>query len=419
MTGGLTRLASRSKSKKYQKQNSKITETKMHELTLQNVRMVQDFVRNQQNYTQIEIEYTQKYLCNLWLDIEADLIRERGLWGPKEPNIFNKWLLDLTEGYCRMRNKLIRNHSFYSNYPYMPDQNHTSLKYRYATSFDSKSYYEALKVFQVQNLDNSIESVQFFLEKSVISLSNYSGDVSHSLPSCDNSLLDDNVIDSSNSSHDIVEDDVSSLMFNNQFLLRLLETNEKINYIFRCLRIEGLDNVEALLIFGKECCYIIDGFTILKNREIRDIDKLNDSHKLYEPILPESSTISGFITNQKNVKKFAKIFYEDIREVLKRRYLLQPMAVEMFTCDGRNFLLAFQKNVRNEIFSKFKSVTNSSSIDLNQESISGQKRIANFEQVTNIFSTLMGDTVIQRWIVSCGDKILKKSFNYYYFQIER
>jgi len=39
------------------------------------------------------------------------------------------------------------------------------------------------------------------------------------------------------------------------------------------------------------------------------------------------------------------------REVHKRRYLLQPMALEVFSGDGRNYLLAFPRKVRNGIIS--------------------------------------------------------------------
>lgn len=44
--------------------------------------------------------------------------------------------------------------------------------------------------------------------------------------------------------------------------------------MFRCARIQGLDTCEGLLLFGKEHFYVVDGFTILKTREIKDIDSL-------------------------------------------------------------------------------------------------------------------------------------------------
>ena len=44
--------------------------------------------------------------------------------------------------------------------------------------------------------------------------------------------------------------------------------------MFRCARIQGLDTCEGLLLFGKEHAYIVDGFTLLKSKEIADIDSL-------------------------------------------------------------------------------------------------------------------------------------------------
>jgi len=44
--------------------------------------------------------------------------------------------------------------------------------------------------------------------------------------------------------------------------------------MFRSARIQGLDVYEGLLLFGRDHYYIIDGFTMLKSREIRDISSL-------------------------------------------------------------------------------------------------------------------------------------------------
>lgn len=60
----------------------------------------------------------------------------------------------------------------------------------------------------------------------------------------------------------------------NQTLLRLLEEGEELHSMFRCARINGLETSEGLLLFGKEHYYVVDGFTLLKTREIRDLDFL-------------------------------------------------------------------------------------------------------------------------------------------------
>jgi len=47
-----------------------------------------------------------------------------------------------------------------------------------------------------------------------------------------------------------------------------------------------------------------------------------------------------------------KMAFDDMREVHKRRYLLQPIAVEVFSSDGRNFLLAFPRKTRNKVYDR-------------------------------------------------------------------
>lgn len=42
----------------------------------------------------------QKYVFNEWLQTEAELTRERALWGPPIGSRLDKWILDMTEGKC-------------------------------------------------------------------------------------------------------------------------------------------------------------------------------------------------------------------------------------------------------------------------------------------------------------------------------
>ena len=70
----------------------------------------------------------------------------------------------------------------------------------------------------------------------------------------------------------------------NQTLLRLLDQGEQLHSMFRCARIQGLDTLEGLLLFGREHYYVVDGFTLLKTREIRDLDFLPE--QFHDPIIP-------------------------------------------------------------------------------------------------------------------------------------
>lgn len=48
--------------------------------------------------------------------------------------------------------------------------------------------------------------------------------------------------------------------------------------MFRCARVQGLDNAEGLLLFGKDHFYVVDGFTLLKTKEIADIESLSPEY---------------------------------------------------------------------------------------------------------------------------------------------
>lgn len=65
----------------------------------------------------------------------------------------------------------------------------------------------------------------------------------------------------------------------NQTLLRLLEEGEELQSMFRCARINGLETSEGLLLFGREHYYVVDGFTLLKTKEIRDLDFLPEKYE--------------------------------------------------------------------------------------------------------------------------------------------
>lgn len=76
------------------------------------------------------------------------------------------------------------------------------------------------------------------------------------------------------------------------------------------------------------------------------------------------------------------------------------MALEVFSGDGRNYLLAFPRKVRNKVYQRFMTFATAIA-DSAQQSVAGQKRTANVEQATGLLSNLIGETsVTQRWVVS-------------------
>ncbi|KAI5732691.1 hypothetical protein M8J76_003102 [Diaphorina citri] len=408
VTGGLTRLASRSKVKKEDTikiRNSRLTGPEMKKWTLVQVSNVGELVAMQTKQRAQGYAFMQRYVLEEWMQIETELTRERGVWGPEIGSRLDKWMLDTTEGPSRMRKKMMRNDMFYIHYPYRPELDvgdNKSLKYRVACSWDSKEYYQKYRPQSLIDLEKEIvvtptsedlyqtvsphpnsSDTEFNLD------ANFSGlrrAVKRSVSEPDEALEE---VDNDETEQEQATDD--------QTLIRLLQPQDKLSHMlkFRCARIQGLDTAEGILLFGKEHLYIVDGFTIFKSREIRDIESIASEE--YEAILPSPGGVPQ--PKKAKVKRLcSKFLYEDIREVHKRRYLLQPMALEVFSTDGRNTLLAFPIKMRNKIYSKFMAFSTNLA-DSAHQSVAGQKRTANVEQGGSLLSNLIGETsVTQRWV---------------------
>lgn len=123
VTGGLTRLASRTKVKKEElvRTKSQIAKNKAFEWTNVHMNLVRDLWEMRCIQHGQIIQHTQRYVYQEWLQSETELTRERGLWGPTATSNLDKWMLDSTEGPHRMRKKTMRNDLFYIQYPYRPD----------------------------------------------------------------------------------------------------------------------------------------------------------------------------------------------------------------------------------------------------------------------------------------------------------
>ncbi|VDK47032.1 unnamed protein product [Anisakis simplex] len=542
--------------------------------------------------------HVQKWCLQEWHALEAELTRERGLWGPQIGSSLDKFALDTTEGPCRIRRKLIPNPTFYHQYPYRPHLDlpeSKALRAKVAISKDSKLYYEAMKRRRSKTIDSRIVDqsamintpseergellfadmqgtvlvdtllhydtgsneleirfdMMYEMNKVVIRLevsmsmiqrvsirhsdaglpaasggtavagrggrkngrssSSTTGDAEREaedeengtsdtiamtgssegerneeveaeteteaslLETANSSLMgaeksevdldeeDDGGADeedgvlvsdqsligndstdmsanatsssstanesttrndaiaahhhnqvskqkasempssSSSTSHHHHQTSSSSLINNrqkrgpdNQTLLRLLEQGEQLHSMFRCARVQGLDTSEGLLLFGREHYYVVDGFTLLKTREIRDLDFL--PQELHDPIVPYMAC--GATRPSRRTRLCSKFAYDDIREVHRRRYLLQPIAIEVFSADGRNYLLAFPKRMRNRVYQKLVSMAKALK-DGGSESVSGQRSSVPVEQsgrVSLLTSIIGQQSVTQRWL---------------------
>lgn len=394
--------------------------------------------------------HARKWSLHEWHQLEAELTRERGIWGPEKASVLDKYKLDTTEGPSRSRRKMIPNRLFYHVFPYRPhldDPSAKSMRAKVAISRDSELYYNACRrrrgrIMNSRIIDYSVTISTPSEENPAFTfcdLAQLNSSLIRRLslrPNADANVaqnVDDNGKDSENgeeneekepsvemeddqqdessasdkqmseSREDIKEEDKKRSEKgdssrkkrgpDNQTLLRLLEQGEQLHSMFRCARIQGLETSEGLLLFGREHYYVVDGFTLLKTREIRDLDFL--SQELRDPIVPCTGAHPP-----RTSRLCSKFSYEDIKEVHKRRYLLQPIALEVFSADGRNYLLAFPKKMRDRVYEKLLSMAKGLTSG-GTESVGGQKANMAIEQSgrTSLLNSIIGQqSVTQRWL---------------------
>ncbi|KAG7173359.1 WD repeat and FYVE domain-containing protein 3-like [Homarus americanus] len=402
VTGGLTRLASRTKGRRedsmvIRKVNMPMSDVQM--ATFTHISIIGDLVDLQYRQYLQKQKHMTSYVWESWQRCERELTRERGLWGPMKGSQLDKWILDATEGPCRMRKKMVQNRQFYKHYPYkqQPENSENEHAERRRPDGLSDSEVREKEPVVIEEETANIETDNFAgREVGDIDMQGLQGALVKN-GGLNNRTASETEDDSEGLDiGDLVGQDTNaptddSQNPDNQTLLRLLDYGEKISHMFRCARIQGLDTIEGLLLFGREHFYIVDGFTLLKSREIRDIASLPEGS--HEPIVP--STSPGTSLEHHACSKF---HYDEIREVHQRRYLLQPIALEIFSSDGRNYLLALPRKLRNKTYQRLLMVCTGLA-DNAQQSVEGQRRSASVEQAGGLFSSIIGETsVTHRWV---------------------
>ena len=153
---------------------------------------------------------------------------------------------------------------------------------------------------------------------------------------------------------------------------RMLENGDKIEAMYNCDRIDGMIKHKGIFVLSsKQSFYIIDGYEIEYegNTEILQEIKINnqpsmwkvedneedENNRNYQIVIEKTN--EKHETNEETNKNptvmkhtCKKWSYEDIKDIYKRRYLLRPVAIEIFMQDGKNHLISFDANKVGMIF---------------------------------------------------------------------
>jgi hypothetical protein len=124
----------------------------------------------------------------------------------------------------------------------------------------------------------------------------------------------------------------------NRKVMRSLQRGDQVQNVCNLSRIIGLEAVEGLLIIGKDCIYILDGFFQRADGEIVNVWQAPTEERD-----PYVRMISGRESNDRRSQEHETRSWKwaDLVSVSKRRFLFRDVALEIFFTDGTSYLLTF------------------------------------------------------------------------------
>ena len=296
-----------------------------------------------------------------WLELHRSLTSPGGLFGPDGQDEYVRWMLDTSEGPARTRRRMIKNYEFYDKYP-AAYFNELGGKHRSPTSGFSNDLYRAHhpEMPSPITVDSASaechETPQPSSDEDIESIARKLGQVSYSSQEpmgCEDKEDTSSSSPTGNSNEPLSPTaqsaDILSLtttneqVSQNQSVLhgRILEKGDRVRYMFRIGRVTGLDAYEGILVIGKINCYLIDGLGLTCENKIKEIAQMDPEEQKFVIPTRQNEPVVEDLPIQ--VNKFA---LNKIRNIEKRRYLLQPIALELFLSNGRTYLVAFEKNER-------------------------------------------------------------------------
>eukprot|EP01094_Clydonella_sp_ATCC50884_P021304 TRINITY_DN4670_c1_g1_i1.p1 TRINITY_DN4670_c1_g1~~TRINITY_DN4670_c1_g1_i1.p1 ORF type:complete len:806 (-),score=266.06 TRINITY_DN4670_c1_g1_i1:22-2325(-) len=164
-------------------------------------------------------------------------------------------------------------------------------------------------------------------------------------------------------------------------LHRLLDVGDKVVHKFNCARVEGMDKRDGVLLVSTRNVYIIDDYRVTTNGEV---------------VQHGSAWGSGLSSMSSSTSRSRRWPHSAIVSVFKRKYLLQPVAIEIFAADGRNYLLVFDGRARGEAFKHLQSLsTTSTTMEVVSGILSGSLGSGGTEQVEAAMGSL--DALRNMW----------------------
>ena len=293
-------------------------------------------------------------IANEWKRIFDLMINPGGLFGMDHPDPFVRWQLDTAEGPARTRRRMVRHGDFY--YKYKTTNPIAAGKHRAPRS----SFVEELDKARNPGL-RSARSSSVISDEAFVSSEDeiqVEADIEQIAAKLKlqrpGSEPDENTLEVPLSPvADLVSPSFENVPFgseatsqsnqpkNSVLHRRILDRGDRVRYTFRIGRVTGLDAYEGILVIGRINCYLIDGLGLTQDNKIKPIASMTPDEQVM--VIPSNKNDSSYDSSNVQVHKFQLSM---LRNIEKRRYLLQPIALELFLSNGRTHLVAFERSER-------------------------------------------------------------------------
>lgn len=127
-----------------------------------------------------------------------------------------------------------------------------------------------------------------------------------------------------------------------QKLKRLLQPGDDPTDVYNCGRVVGLDKMDGIFVVCQNNAYFIQDYHLTRDHELIEVPRTVPANK-------NGPALMGLGDNDDPARKVIRWAHIDVEQVLRRRYLLRPVAIEIFSVDGRNSLLVFDLTDRERV----------------------------------------------------------------------
>eukprot|EP00063_Salmo_salar_P079374 XP_014054209.1 PREDICTED: WD repeat- and FYVE domain-containing protein 4 isoform X3 [Salmo salar] len=278
------------------------------------------FEKLRKNHTQL-CAYEWKRLGTMWLCVEEELLRERGVFGPGPGVVLTRgWVQDAAEGPNRTRPRIRRRAQRRSKrLADMCVRNSLPEESKGRTETDSESGILFEPGTEEEDGGEDCNRLTFFpvLTETTAPLTEPSPPASTTPEPC---------------SH-------THTCSHTHIILQELEPEEEVKAKVCVVVVSGLSVTEGLLLFGTESLYMCEGFTLTPTGDV--------CCRKHHPTGVRDAFVSSMLTkdmssSSPSCKRWP---YQDIRDVRFMRFLLEENALEIFMQNGYStFLVFFNKD---------------------------------------------------------------------------